>query len=168
MTSIFQTEFRRTEFHGNSKEIRGRDSSARRHPWVVVSTMQTFFALSPCLLLTTGPFPPSVWVSRRWRWRSPLSLSLPLSSFIFPDSPVAFRSAPLPPVAQHGQPPPSLAASPTAQVGPSPSLTLAFGFPPSSLNDASATCGPIILAPEEGIRRRNRRRAEMIKWKGGR
>lgn len=79
-----------------------------------------------------------------------------------------FPFRPLQPVAQHGEPPPSPAASPTAQVGPSPSLTLAFGFPPSSLNDASATCGPIIRAPEEGIRGRNRRRAEMIKWKGGR
>lgn len=86
----------------------------------------------------------------------------------FPGLSVAFHSAPLQPVAQHGEPPPSPAASPTAQVGPGPSLTLAFGFPPSSLNDASATCGPIIRAPEEGIRGRNRRRAEMIKWKGGR
>lgn len=36
------------------------------------------------------------------------------------------------------------------------------GFPLSSV-----TCGPIILAPKEGMRRRKSRWAEMIKWKGG-
>lgn len=138
--------------------------------WVVLNTKQTFFALSPCLLLTTGPFPPLSPVKKA-------DLEKPFGPFpaLFllhsPGLYVAYHCAPWPPFTtpwSARKSPRCVAAFPIAWVGPSPSLTFAFRLPPSSLKDSSAACGATILALKEGPSRRNSQREDMIKWKGWR
>ena len=164
VTSILQIEFKRTEFHVNAKEICGRDSFGRRHLWVVVSTMQTFFALSPCLLLTIGPFLP---LSGCQEGRSREALCPFPCPFIlhFPGLSDAFHHAPWSPFSATWS---AWTASHIPDWFPhclgwtKPLAHIGIQALSPSLNDCSATCEPIILASKEGISRRSIQRNHQV------